>query len=677
MMDQLRSWLPQTIAARLTAWFLVLALVPTLALTLLVHRISSDSLARTVRQSLRSIADARANRLESYARERMRVAAAIGQLPLIVDAVANPQQGDPARRDLLSHVVETLDFLDVLILSTEGDVLLQLGGELRPGSNLRAGPLGATPLARSFENARTLLMTEMSSFAVYPEIDGPIAFLTTPILDAGGDLLGVLALQLDSQPIFDAFRDYTGLDRTGEALAVVLNPDTREVTTISPLRYRAEGLAPPRVRLGGDSALALQQAVRARRGYGEDVDYRGEDVQAVWGYLPTYQWGLVVKQDTDEAFALIRRQWLVTLALLGLSLGAVAFLAPTVSRSLSRPIRRAAMFAERIAGGDLTGRIDGAERVRGEPGQLLRALRVMNDDLRRLIGQVQRSSVSLIATSTQIAAAARQQEQTVQDYSTSTAETAAAVHEISATSTELLGTMDEVNALANDTTTLAQEGREGLASMDQTMRALAEATGTIGDRLAQVVQNAEGVSLVVTTITKVADQTNLLSINAAIEAEKAGEAGHGFRVVAREIRHLADQTATATLEIEKIVDRMQQSARAGVEEMTRYNQRVASGVDEVRDIADRLARIIDAIGDLTPRFEHVTEGMRAQSEGAGLIREAMAQLRDSVRGSADSLREFHGATESLRSAVADLRDDIVRFRVEDAPAPDEAGSDLT
>src|SRR5207245_2721664 len=111
---------------------------------------------------------------------------------------------------------------------------------------------------------------------------------------------------------------------------------------------------------------------------------------------------------------------------------------------------------------------------------------------------------------------------------------------------------------------LADAGRVGLRQMEETMRQLSDATGSISAKLRTIREKAGGINLVVTTITKVADQTNLLSINAAIEAEKAGEAGLGFLVVAREIRRLADQTAVATLDIEQMVRQMESAVAAGV-----------------------------------------------------------------------------------------------------------------
>ena len=203
--------------------------------------------------------------------------------------------------------------------------------------------------------------------------------------------------------------------------------------------------------------------------------------------------------------------------------------------------------------------------------------------------------------------------------------------------------------------------------MGRSMRQLADSTTSIGSKLSVISERAAHINLAVTTITKVADQTNLLSINAAIEAEKAGEYGLGFLVVAREIRRLADQTAVATLDIERMVKEMQYSVSAGVMEMDKFSDQVRRGVDEVAQIGDQLGSIIDAVQGLTGRFDQVNEGMRVQSQGAEQIREAVIRLSEGAHQTSISLREFNKATDHLREAVGGLKEEVSRFTVDSVP----------
>jgi methyl-accepting chemotaxis protein WspA len=196
------------------------------------------------------------------------------------------------------------------------------------------------------------------------------------------------------------------------------------------------------------------------------------------------------------------------------------------------------------------------------------------------------------------------------------------------------------------------------------MGLLERSTADVSGRLAAIRQRAEDITMVVTTITKVADQTNLLSINAAIEAEKAGEHGHGFIVVAREIRRLADQTAVATLDIERLVEQMQQAVAAGVGEMERFAGEVKTGVERVAAISGRFADVIDKVHGLTSRFEQVQAGMQAQSAGAQQITEALATLTDGTQAAGEALAEFKAAAGHMVSAVEGLSDTVSQFRVD-------------
>ncbi len=173
--------------------------------------------------------------------------------------------------------------------------------------------------------------------------------------------------------------------------------------------------------------------------------------------------------------------------------------------------------------------------------------------------------------------------------------------------------------MAEQSAALAGSGQAGLTRMEETMRHVMEAAGSINAKLAVLNEKAGNINQVVTTITKVADQTNLLSLNAAIEAEKAGEYGRGFAVVATEIRRLADQTAVATYDIEQMVKEIQSAVSAGVMGMDKFSEEVRRGMQEVQQVGGQLSQIIQQVQALAPRFESVNEGMQAQATGAEQI----------------------------------------------------------
>lgn len=322
-------------------------------------------------------------------------------------------------------------------------------------------------------------------------------------------------------------------------------------------------------------------------------------------------------------------------------------------------LRTMSGHAEQIAAGNLSIAVQ-PQSSRDAMGN---ALAAMVEKLSALMGQVQRSGIQVNTSVNEIAATAKEQQATANEIAATTTEVSATSKEISATSKELVKTVNEVTTVAEHTATLATDGQSGLSKMEQTMQQIMSAGTSINAKLAVLNEKAGNINQVVTTITKVADQTNLLSLNAAIEAEKAGEYGRGFAVVATEIRRLADQTAVATYDIEQMVKEMQSAVSAGVMGMDKFSEEVRRGVAEVHQVSGQLGQIIQQVQALTPRFEVVNEGMQAQSTGAQQISDALTQLGEAARQTAESLRQSTDAIEQLNDASQGLKLSVEKFKL--------------
>jgi len=221
-----------------------------------------------------------------------------------------------------------------------------------------------------------------------------------------------------------------------------------------------------------------------------------------------------------------------------------------------------------------------------------------------------------------------------------------------------------VSHVAEESASLAGSGQGGLSRMEETMRQVMDAAGSINAKLAVLNEKAGTINQVVTTITKVADQTNLLSLNAAIEAEKAGEYGRGFAVVATEIRRLADQTAVATYDIEQMIKEIQSAVAAGVMGMDKFSEEVRRGMHEVQEVGGQLTQIIHQVQALAPRVESVNEGMQAQATGAEQISQALMQLTEAAQQTVESLSQSSLAIGELNQVSSGLRNGVARFRLQ-------------
>jgi methyl-accepting chemotaxis protein WspA len=315
--------------------------------------------------------------------------------------------------------------------------------------------------------------------------------------------------------------------------------------------------------------------------------------------------------------------------------------------------------AEQVASGNLAIEVKGLS----QRDVLGNALAGMIERLSSLIRRVQKSGLQVNTSATEIAATSQEQLSTASQVAATTSEIGATSQEISSTSRELVQNIKNIAEVAEKTAVLAGSGQAGLNRMKATMQQVMEAASSINARLGTLSEKAGNIGTVVVTITRVADQTNLLSLNAAIEAEKAGDYGRGFAVVATEIRRLADQTALATGDIEQMVKEMQSAVAAGVMGMDRFSEEVRRSGEVVQQVSEELSQIIHHVQALTPNFETVSEGMQSQSRAAQQISEALSQLSEASQQTVESLRQSNSAIEQLNEASRGLQDGVASFKL--------------
>ena len=344
-----------------------------------------------------------------------------------------------------------------------------------------------------------------------------------------------------------------------------------------------------------------------------------------------------------------------------------------VASGISRPIEGLTTAAEAVAQGCIRDaekiaiahkkmlRAPAGAKTRNEVVRLHQAIAGMIGSLDSLLSQVVNSSENVSKSAQRLDESGRQLEATVTEQAASTHQVSATSKEISATAGDLANAMRQVSVVADDAAGLAGEGMRSLSEVRGAMQSLLDATTEISGKLALISEKTANITQVITAITKVANQTNLLSLNAAIEAEKAGQYGLGFSVVAQEIRRLAEQTAVSTLEIEAMIEEMRSTVDAGVSAVGRYTDQAGASSAKVVQIIERLGRLIEQTGQLGARFGDVNEGMQAQSQSASQISEAMTQLNETARLTKKALADFKKIAEQLNDTVAGMQGEISRF----------------
>jgi methyl-accepting chemotaxis protein WspA len=356
------------------------------------------------------------------------------------------------------------------------------------------------------------------------------------------------------------------------------------------------------------------------------------------------------------------------LCALGVCLGIV--------QMLSRRLDYAASKLRNVASGDLTTRI---QLQKNEITELKTIFETFNEmvilvqqrderlqsektrvettmvDLERLVDQMRTLGGRLTTATEEIAGQVRNQEASASEQAASSVAVLSSSLQISTISRELVETMNQVARLCENTTRLALQSESSQSQVHSVMESILSASTTITEELATLNERAHGINRVITTIIQIADQTNLLSLNAALEASRAGEAGRGFSVVAQEIGRLASHTASSVLEIERTLQQMQEAVQSALAGVTRFTRHIETGAQSVEGIGRQLTLIGGQVQALAPRFEEVKAGMEQQHLGASQISEAMRQIADLAQRNVASLRDTNQAVSQAQGVAGELR----------------------
>ena len=368
---------------------------------------------------------------------------------------------------------------------------------------------------------------------------------------------------------------------------------------------------------------------------------------------------VVVVPEADFMEEINASNW-TTLWLCLLALVVAIAISILISNWIANPILRIAQASEELAAGNFEQQVAPSQvieiaRLANSFNKMTKQLKDSFEKLNSIISQADRVGNQIGSSSSQIATTNKELEATAAQQAAFTNQVKATAYQIAANSGQLVKTMENIAQTATSTALTASHGQKNLTEMADAMDRLAEATNSIASRLATMNEKALNITNVVMAIGKVADQTNLLSLNAAIEAEKAGEAGTGFAVVAREVRRLADNSAAASQEIEDMVKDIQSSISQGVMEMDKFSQQVRHHVEVVGRISQQIAQVINQVQSLTPEFEQVSHSMEEQFEGAQQISGAISQLSESSRQTVASLQETNQVLDQLNDTAQVLQ----------------------
>jgi methyl-accepting chemotaxis protein len=305
-----------------------------------------------------------------------------------------------------------------------------------------------------------------------------------------------------------------------------------------------------------------------------------------------------------------------------------------ISRSISKPLQVASQVADRVAGGDLT--VDIASTSKDETGQLMHALKVMNDGLLRVVGQIRQGSDTINTAAGEIAAGNMDLSSRTEEQASSLEETASAMEELTSTVKQNADNAKQANQLASSASQVAIAGGDVVDKVVHTMNDINASSRKIVD--------------IITVIDGIAFQTNILALNAAVEAARAGEQGRGFAVVASEVRSLAQRSASAAKEIKELIDDSVSKVDIG-------SKLVEEAGTTMHDVVDSIRRVTDIVAEISAASQE-------QSSGIEQINRAISQMDEVTQQNAALVEQATAATQSLQIQANELGVAVNSFKVD-------------
>jgi methyl-accepting chemotaxis protein len=369
----------------------------------------------------------------------------------------------------------------------------------------------------------------------------------------------------------------------------------------------------------------------------------------------------MVTAQTKEGEAAVRNAFLLLL-MVGMLVGAlVCGLGVLIARGILGPLTRTMTVLQSLADGDLRQKIevDSSDEI-GSMGQALnRAIDGMANTIQSIAG----SAEHMASASEELSSSANEQAQSAERQKDQTTQVATAMQEMSSTVLQVSENSTRAAEAARKAADTAHQGGAIVNDTLQRMREIATSVSGTAKKMEELGKSSDQIGRIIGVIDDIADQTNLLALNAAIEAARAGEQGRGFAVVADEVRKLAERTTTATKEIAQMIKNIQDETKTAVGAMVQGTQQVEEGVKSTAQAGDSLQQIIQMAEQVGEMITHIATAATEQSSATEQVNSNMDQIARLVKESAVGVQQSAKACQDLSGLALDLQKMVGNFKL--------------
>ncbi len=562
-----------------------------------------------------------------------------------------------------THDTSLFGYEDVYLVSATDGIVMYTAKKLQDlGASLRSDDLKNTGLAKLWTKVVKSKNTAIVDFEQYPPIGKPVLFVGVPVLGATGSVDGVLIVRIGPQKIDSIFASGKEMGKSSEAYLVgsdrLMRSQSNSSSDASLLSRQVDTDA-TRNALKGESGTGILQNYRNKTAL---TSYSPAGLSGIEELGSDFDWALVAEIDADAAFAPVvslRNRMILIALVVALASVLIAF---AVARTLAKPIVALAGKVAMIGEKNLTVEIP-AQTRRDEVGTLARAMGTMVSNLREQIGSLGASLSILSSAGSNIAT-------TVAEVAASSAETSSAMTQTTVTVEEVSQAArmarERAKSVAMSAQTSVETSADGKRATDDTaerMRLIKEQMESIGDTVIRLNEHSRTIEGIMESVQDLANQSNLLAVNASIEAARAGDQGKGFAVVAHEIKDLADQSKVATEQVREILEDTRKWVNAVVMATEQGIKAVEAGMEQsvvAGQSIEKLARSVEASAQAASQIEAFSE---QQSVGIEQVSTAMSSIEEAMKQNRVGTSQLDDEAKKLARLGKELKQLVDQYRI--------------